>query len=86
MDKVVKLTKFLTAMSEYLRFPIGFKNKYVCCPRILRIIAASKLHDPNAVEVVIDFTHDVYPEHTTFAVRSKTTLETVYADPEYIPT
>ena len=46
----------------------------------------TKLHDPNAVEVVIDFTHDFYPEHTTFAVRSKTTLETVYAGPEYIPT
>jgi hypothetical protein len=42
--------------------------------------------DPRTVEVVIDFTHDFYPEHTTFAVRSKDTLETVYAGPEYIPT
>ena len=42
--------------------------------------------DPRAIEVVIDFTHDFYPEHTTFAIRSKETLQNVYAGPEYIPT
>jgi len=46
----------------------------------------SEPRDPRVVEVVIDFTHDFFPEHTTFAVRSKKTLETVYAGPEYIPT
>jgi hypothetical protein len=46
----------------------------------------SESRDPRAVEVVIDFTHDFFPEHTTFSVRSKKTLETVYAGPEYIPT
>ena len=39
-----------------------------------------------AVPMVIDFSHDFYPEETTFAVRSKETQETVYAGPEYIPT
>lgn len=48
--------------------------------------STTKLRDPQAVEVVIDFTHDFYPEQTTFAVRSKETLKNVYAGPEYIPT
>eukprot|EP00531_Pseudo-nitzschia_arenysensis_P001977 CAMPEP_0116149134 /NCGR_PEP_ID=MMETSP0329-20121206/18761_1 /TAXON_ID=697910 /ORGANISM="Pseudo-nitzschia arenysensis, Strain B593" /LENGTH=541 /DNA_ID=CAMNT_0003645379 /DNA_START=65 /DNA_END=1690 /DNA_ORIENTATION=+ len=42
--------------------------------------------DPRSVEVVIDFTHDFYPEHTTFAIKDKKTQEIVYAGPEYIPT
>lgn len=46
----------------------------------------AEYRDPRAVEIVIDFTHDFYPEHTTFAVRSKKTQETLYAGPKYIPT
>lgn len=42
--------------------------------------------DPQSVEVVIDFTHDFYPEHTSFAIKNKKTQEIVYAGPEYIPT
>ena len=48
--------------------------------------STTKPRDPSAVEVVIDFTHDFYPEETTFAIRSKETLKNVYAGPEYIPT
>jgi hypothetical protein len=42
--------------------------------------------DSQAVQMKIDFSHDFFPEDTTFAVRSKETLEIVYAGPEYIPT
>lgn len=42
--------------------------------------------DPEAVEVVIDFTHDFYPEHTTFTIKNKKTQENVYSGPEYMPT
>lgn len=41
--------------------------------------------DQRSVEVVIDFTHDFYPEHTSFSVQSKKTLKNVYAGPQYIP-
>jgi len=42
--------------------------------------------DPEAVEVVVDFSHDFYPEHTTFAVTSKKSPDALYAGPQYIPT
>mmetsp|Transcript_6737 Transcript_6737/g.16549 ORF Transcript_6737/g.16549 Transcript_6737/m.16549 type:complete len:391 (-) Transcript_6737:213-1385(-) len=45
----------------------------------------SQQRDPRSVEVVVDFTHDFFPEHTSFSVQSKKTYETVYAGPEYIP-
>jgi len=41
--------------------------------------------DSQAVQISIDFSHDFFPEETTFAVRNKENLEIVYAGPEYIP-
>lgn len=46
---------------------------------------ATTSRDPREVQMKIDFTHDYFPEETTFAVRNKNTLEVVYAGPEYIP-
>ena len=45
----------------------------------------TKPRDPSAVNVMIDFTHDFYPEQTTYAITSKKTRKTLYAGPEYIP-
>lgn len=41
--------------------------------------------DPGSVQMKLDFTHDYYPEETTFVIRNYDTLDIVYTGPEYVP-